>query len=143
MDRFKMIASVYAFFIKDDKILLLRRYNTGYADGMYGLPSGHVEDNETIADGMCREIKEEVGLDIDKKNISLVHIMHRKEADIRVDFFFVINSWKGNPMNAEPQKCDDLAWFSLTELPQNIVPYVQEAIEHYQNKLLYSERGWE
>lgn len=143
MQRFKMIASVYAFFIKDGKILLLRRKDTGYEDGKYGLPSGHVEDDETIADGMCREIAEEVGLKIGKKDISLVHIMHRKEADIRVDFFFIINKWSGEPENTEPHKCDDLDWFAVDNLPKNIVGYVKEAIENYQKNLLYSERGWE
>jgi len=85
-----MIVSVYGFFIKSNKILLLRRWNTGYEDGNYGLPAGHVEDEESITFAACREINEETGVIIRPKDITLVHIMHRKEKDIRADLFFLI-----------------------------------------------------
>ncbi|OGG14305.1 hypothetical protein A2875_01995 [Candidatus Gottesmanbacteria bacterium RIFCSPHIGHO2_01_FULL_46_14] len=47
-DRFKMIASSYLLCIRDDMILLSRRHNTGYEDGNYSLPAGHVEDDELL-----------------------------------------------------------------------------------------------
>jgi ADP-ribose pyrophosphatase YjhB (NUDIX family) len=143
MERFKMIASGYVFFIKDNKILLLKRKNTGYMDGMYGLPSGHIEDNERISQGTCREIKEEIDIELKPDDISLVHIMHRKEKDIRIDFFFLVNKWQGKPINAEFNKCDGLQWFSFNSLPDNTIPYIKIAIENFQNKLLYYEIGWE
>ncbi len=142
MERFNMIASVYGFFIKGNKILLLRRFNTGYEDGNYGLPAGHVEDNESITSATCREIKEEVGVSLNPRNIVLVHVMHIKEKDIRVDFFFLINKWKAEPKNTEPEKCDDLRWFPLDKLPPNTIPYIRMAIQNYKSKKYYSEVGW-
>ena len=139
-DRFKMIASSYLFLIKDGKILLSLRSQTGYEDGNYSLPAGHVEDGETLTECLCREAKEEIGIDIDKKDISLVYVMHRKETDIRVDFFFTTTKWAGTPTNCELLKCDDLSWFALNALPENTVPCIRAAIEGWRKGEIYQER---
>jgi len=60
--RFKMIASGYLFLLKNEQILLAKRFQTGYMDGYYGLPAGHIEDGETLTAGTVREIAEEIGL---------------------------------------------------------------------------------
>lgn len=141
-DRFKMIASGYVFFARDGKILLLKRKNTGYMDGWYSVPAGHIEDNESVTYGTLREIKEEVGVQLTSKNVSLVHVMHRKENDSRMDFFFVAERWEGDPKNIEPEKCEGLNWLSIVSLPENTVPYIRTAIENWQKKIFYSEFGW-
>lgn len=142
MERFKLIASVYLIFIRNNQVLLLRRANTGYEDGNYGLPAGHLEDNESITDGLRREIKEEIDLDIKPQEVTLAHVMHRKEKDIRVDFFFTAQNVEGEPKNMEPEKCDDLSWFPLDNLPPNTIGYIKEAIQNSQERKIYSERGW-
>ena len=143
MHRFKMIASVYLILIENKKILLLRRYHTGYEDGNYSLPAGHVENNESITSALRREIKEEISIDLNSKDLQLVHIMHRKEADIRVDFFFIAKNYYGKPTNTEPEKCDDLHWFSLNDLPNNTITYIKVAIDAFNKRQLYSELGWD
>ncbi|KXK10165.1 MAG: RNA pyrophosphohydrolase [Microgenomates bacterium OLB23] len=112
-------------------------------DGFYGLPAGHIEDNETLTQGMLRELQEETGVSLTKNDIELVHIMHRKSNDIRMDFFYTVKQWVDEPKNTEPNKCDDFAWFPLDNLPHNTVPYIKTAIAHVQSHLMYSEYGWE
>jgi 8-oxo-dGTP diphosphatase len=143
MPRFTLIASGYVLIIREGKILLMRRYNTGFEDGKYALPSGHLEPHETIRACAIREAKEEIGITIQPKDIELAHVMHRKNEDERIDYFFAVHAWEGEIMNAEPDKCDDLQWFPLDALPTNIIPYVKTAIRHIQNKQIYSEFGWE
>lgn len=143
MERFKMIASSYLILIRDGKILLSRRFNTGYEDGKYSLPAGHIEDNESLTQGAVREIIEEIGLTLAPPAFKLVHVMHRKHLDIRMDFFFTADIGNQTPVNKEPEKCDDLQWFPLTKLPVNTIPYIRHAIECYQKKIFYSEFGWE
>lgn len=142
MERFKLIASSYAVLLKDGKVLLARRQNTGYEDGKYGLPAGHLEDNETLLNCLVREAKEETGITIDPSTVQLAHVMHRREKDIRVDFFFVVTQWNGEPTNCETDKCDDLHWFSMNELPKNTIGYIRQAIEKISSNAIYSERGW-
>jgi ADP-ribose pyrophosphatase YjhB (NUDIX family) len=142
-ERFKMIASGYLMLIRGGKILLSRRFQTGYEDGKYSLPAGHIEEGETLTDGTCREISEEIGVDLTPPDLKLVHVMHRKHFDIRMDFFFVTDKKGLKPANLEPHKSDDLAWFPITKLPGNTVPYIRRAIEKYRKKIIYSEYGWE
>lgn len=142
-NRFKMIASGYLMLIRNGKILLSRRFQTGYEDGKYSLPAGHIENNETLTAGTCREICEEIGIDVKPSDLKLVHVMHRKHFDIRMDFFFTTNKKNVQPKNIEPHKSDNIAWFPVTELPANTVPYIRRAIENYREKIYYSEFGWE
>jgi 8-oxo-dGTP diphosphatase len=142
MERFKMIASVYLLFVKDGKILLLRRCNTGYEDGNYGLVAGHLDAHESLTQGAIREAKEESGVTIDPQDLKVVTTMHRRQNDERVDFFFEVTKWSGEPLNTEPDKCDDLSWFPLDELPENTIPYIRQAIECYRSGVIYSEFGW-
>lgn len=146
MNRFKMIASSYLLLIHNGKILLLRRFNTGYEDGKYSLPAGHVEEGETLRGAGTREFFEEIVVRIRPEDLRLVHVMHRRETDMRMDFFFTqphFSQSGAGPVNKEPEKCDDLRWFSLKKLPINTIPYIRHAIGCYQNNIFYSEFGWE
>ena len=91
---------------------------------------------------MCREASEEAGITIKPENLQFAHVMHRMAEEERIDFFFIAKSWEGTPTNKEPEKCDDLSWFLLLDLPTNIIPYVKHAIECYIAKTAYSEFGW-
>jgi 8-oxo-dGTP diphosphatase len=140
--RFKLILSVYLILVKDGKVLLLRRFNTGYEDGNYGLVAGHADGNERATDAMCREALEEAGLVIKPKDLKFVHFMHRRQNDERADVFFTADKWEGEPKNMEPDKCDDLSWFPLDNLPSNIIIYIKEVLENFQKGVYYSEFSW-
>jgi 8-oxo-dGTP diphosphatase len=73
----------------------------------------------------------------------VVHVMHRKATnDERIDFFMTATEYEGEVRNCEPNKCDDLRWFPLSELPTNMVEYVRVALEEYKKGVSYSEFGW-
>lgn len=75
--RFKLIPAVYLFLRKDNKVLLLKRANTGYQDGKYSVPAGHLDGDEVATKAMVREAQEEVGVVVDPKDMKLVHVCHR------------------------------------------------------------------
>jgi 8-oxo-dGTP diphosphatase len=112
-------------------------------DGFYGVPAGHLDGNESARAGCAREIKEEIGVNIKPEDLDVVHVMHRKGAkDERIDFFMTAKSYSGEIANCEPHKCDDLRWFPLNNLPDNMVDYVKVALEKYRAGALYSEFGY-
>ncbi|MGW5687161.1 2'-5' RNA ligase family protein [Nonomuraea sp. NPDC003754] len=124
--RFKAIVDVHVLFVRDGKVLLGRRANTGYADGRWHLPSGHLEAGESAVEAAAREAREEVGVIVDPGDLTFVHAMHR--APDRVGLFFRAERWHGEPYNAEPGKCDALEWHPLDRLPDGMVAYPAAAL---------------
>ncbi len=142
MARFLLKSAVHVFFLRGEEVLLLRRANTGYADGEYSVPAGHLEGGETVRAAAAREAAEETGLQLDEAQVSVVGVMHRKSDDERIDFFVAVTEWAGEPHNAEPQKCDDLRWFPLAALPENTIPYVRQALANVAAGRWFDEFGW-
>lgn len=56
-DRYRFIGAVYIILRDNNKVLLLRRANTGYYDGDYSLPAGHMDGDEPAAHAAVREAK--------------------------------------------------------------------------------------
>lgn len=143
-ERFKIIPAVYLCLIRDKKILLLRRHNTGYQDGNYSLIAGHLDGNESLTQAMAREAKEEAGIIVKAEDLELIHVINRKSDDWeRVDFFFKTNNWIGEPKIQETEKCDDLSWFPLDNLPTNMTTEVKQSLKHIVRKSPYSELNWD
>lgn len=143
-ERFTLRVAVYLILIKDGKTLLSRRFNTGWMDGKYSLIAGHLDGNETVFDTMIREAFEEAGVKVTKNDLKPVKVLHRKSGDQEyMDFFFLAEKWEGEPIIKEPNKCDDMSWFPIDNLPENILPYVKNVIENYKDGIPFIESGWE
>lgn len=54
---------------ENNEILFLKRKSDDFMGGILELPSGNVEEKETIDQGVVREVKEETGLEINKIGI--------------------------------------------------------------------------
>ena len=137
--RAKFPVTVHLFFFRENQILLLRRFNTGFRDGEYSVPAGHLDGGETVMDAAVREAQEEVGIQIEVDDMTFSSVMHRIEDDERVDFFVNVHKWQGELFNAEPDKCDDLRWVDIDTLPTNIIPYVKQALENHLNSIPFNE----
>lgn len=140
--RFRLIPEAHLLLFRDEQVLLLRRFNTGWEDGNFSVVAGHIEGGETAREGMAREALEEAGLVIDPAQLQLAHVMHRRSDDERVSFFFTAAQWQGEPVNREPHKCSELAWYALGGLPGNVIPYIRQALACTLAGQTYSEFGW-
>ena len=134
--------TVHLFFFRENQVLLLRRFNTGYADGQYSVPAGHLDGDETVIAAAAREAQEEVGVRLEADHIRYSSVMHRLDGDERVDFFVLVDKWEGEPFNAEPNKCDDLLWSDVDDLPPNTIPYIRRAFRNHLNSIRFDEFGW-
>ena len=138
----KFPVAVHIFFLRDEKVLLLRRFNTGYEDGSYSVVAGHLDGGETVTRAAIREAREEVGVSIKAENLNVVGVMHRMSKEERVDFFLAVTDWSGKVVNRERSKCDGLSWCSIDELPENTIPYIRRALENFQKGIWFEEFGW-
>lgn len=133
----------YLILKKEEKFLLVERYNTGYKDGKYSLVSGHVDEGENFKQAMVREAEEEVGIKLEKEHLKTTNVIHRRsEGRTYVDIFFLASEWEGQPENMEPEKCSDLSWFTKEELPDNTIDYVEHVIDDLNTGMTYEEKGW-
>jgi ADP-ribose pyrophosphatase YjhB (NUDIX family) len=146
--RFKVKVGVYLLLIQGDKILLLRRYNTGIGDGTYVPPMGGLNDGETASEALIREAREETNIILKPDNIHLCHVMHRLHrmpdgyTFTQMDMFFRANSYKGAVKNLEPHKCDELGFYPISALPQNIETYIPKVLDCVKKDIFFSEFGW-
>jgi 8-oxo-dGTP diphosphatase len=142
MERFKLVPESHLLLVQDGHILLLRRCNTDYEDGKYSVVAGHMDGAETAREAICREAREEAGIELAPDDLAFAQVVHRADRGERVSFFFAAERWRGEVRNLEPHKASELRWFPLDALPEPMVPYVRRAIERWRRGELYGESGW-
>lgn len=139
--RYALVPACYAVIRNPlGHVLMLKRHGTGYCDGQWGLPSGHLEPGESPSECVSREVWEEVGLKMPIESFLPVHTLCRATVN-RVDFFFTLSGSveDGHPNNMEPQKCSEMGWFPLGMLPSNTIPYIKETLDAIQNGRFFSQ----
>lgn len=133
---------VHVVLRRGPEVMLMRRHRTGFFDGLFSLPGGHVEPGEQVVEAACRELLEEVGVGIEPAALRWLGVVHRLSDSNRIDFFFEAHEWSGSPEIREPEKCDRLGWFNTNALPTGIVPYVRSALERAADAPWMMELGW-
>ncbi len=142
LDRPRVIVDVNLLIMNRGQLLLGRRCGTGFANGQYSVPAGHLELGESVVVAAAREAKEELNINVDPDDMRFVQVMHNSYGIGRLAFFFEIERWEGDIVNMEPHKCDDLRWFDTGDLPVNMVPYIREAVGHYFSGHALTLYGW-
>ena len=142
MGRFKSGVCVDIVLTKklDNKkyILLMKRKNTGFDDGMYELPGGHLEKNEDLYDAMIREAKEELLIDLKKDDIKLIYLLHHYTGE-RLNFIFTSCINNLEPKIGEPNKCEELIWVDINNLPKETTDKVKLIIKDITNEIHYNK----
>lgn len=143
-DRHRSIVDVHLVLRRDGRVLMLRRANTSYADGLLCFPSGHLERGESVVEGVIREAREEIGIAVETAALRFVHVIHRGDAAglDRVGFFFQAEWWTGEPVNAEPHKCSELVWVDPSEPRDDVVPYQAAGLTGSLGPAAFSLHGW-
>jgi 8-oxo-dGTP diphosphatase len=121
-----LVAAVYVVLRRRGEVLLLLRQGTGYMDGMWALPAGHLEPDESVEQAAIRETAEESGVTIAARDLVPLTTQHRfvpngTQIEQRADFYFTASRWSNVPRIREPDKCGDMRWFTLDALPLNLV----------------------
>nr|MDA3815477.1 class I tRNA ligase family protein [Patescibacteria group bacterium] len=111
-----------------DEILLIRRKEDGRRE-TWAMPGGKVDKNETFRQALEREIKEELGVDIESAE-PIVHNPEFIEGRI-FDTVCYLTKIKGEPKNLVPDETEKIKWFSLDKLPEIDYEPTENAINSY------------
>ncbi|MFJ9420029.1 NUDIX domain-containing protein [Streptomyces sp. NPDC101227] len=141
---YRSVIGVHLVLERAGQVLLGLRSGTGWRDGHFHVPAGHLEAGETVTAGAVREAAEELGLALREQDLELVHTVHHwtAEDDPRLQLFFRVRSWDGEPANAEPDKCAQLRWFPIDALPEPMVDFTAVALNHIGRGSTFSCVGW-
>jgi len=113
-------------------------------DGCFSLPAGGLEKGETLSTAAARELKEETGVDAIPSELALAHTMHVwTENRSWIGHYFICREWRGVPFLAEPDKHAEVSWKNMSDLPEETILYVRQAIEAINADESYSEYGWD
>ena len=109
---------VGALIINDEgKCLIAKRgYKAKNERGLWEIPGGGVEFGETFREAIIREVREEIGIEIEVGVLLELcdHILPEEHQHwVSPTFFARIVS--GTPQIMEPEKCDEIGWFTLDE----------------------------
>lgn len=127
------------------EILLQLRTNTGWMDNFWDLGAcGHVDEGETLTDATIRETKEELCIDVLPEDVEFISLNHNNlgKKGVYYCFYMKIKNYSGEISIGEPDKCAELRWFDIENLPENIISIRKNALEDYKKGIIYNEIGW-
>jgi 8-oxo-dGTP pyrophosphatase MutT (NUDIX family) len=130
---------VAAVIVLDDalgRVLLLQRgAGSKFAPLHWDLPSGKADKGEPVTAAAVRELREETGLTADPGALKIAGIIHGawgvEAPNGFLTVIFAARSWAGEPVNAEPRKHAQVAWFPASQVPDELVPDRREALLGY------------
>ncbi|MEM2636783.1 MAG: NUDIX hydrolase [Candidatus Korarchaeota archaeon] len=129
----RLASDILIFFEKERKVVLIKRLNPPY-EGMWALPGGLVEENETFEEAATREAKEETNLDVEL--IDIVGVYSKPGRDPRADTVSACFYAKpiGGVLKAETD-AKEVALFSIDNLPTLAFDH-RDMIKDFRRKFL-------
>ena len=143
--RYASIVDVHIILRRRGRVLLLRRAGDVYASGQLCLPSGHLEEGESVTQAAAREAFEETSIALDPaglRHVLSIHQRNQGDGQGRIGFAFEPRRWDGEPVNAEPHKHSGLVWADPGALPPDIVGYAAAVITAVESGLTFMLNGW-
>lgn len=130
-------SAVHMIIMNNDKLLIQKRKGTKLWPGYYALPAGHIDVGENQYEALIREAKEELGIEINPKDIINSYVVLRrnyfeidgKKLEPYIDYYFEISKYQSVPSIVEQDKCDELIWADINDLPNPFINYEGEFLK--------------
>lgn len=127
-----------ALVLQDGRLLLIRR-GAPPGQGKWSIPGGLVELGENVRDAMVREVKEEVGLDVEA--VKLVDAFDSVTLDEqgKIQYHFVVVDFLARIVGGSVQTASDILeakWVNMEEVEKyNLTNSFRAFFEKHKNEL--------
>ena len=141
MNKERFLSAVYMIIKNQNgEILLQRRQGSPRWPGFLGLPAGHIDEGENVYDAIIREAREELSILITKKDLGDYFVANRRnKTDMPYfDIYFEVNNYQGEITINEPDKCSELKWCDINNLPYDLIDFQAEAIKNWLKGIKFS-----
>jgi len=97
--------------------------------GKLDLPGGFVDPNETAQEAACREVKEEMGMEIRPEQLRFIttfpnNYLYKDVAYRTMDIFFECSLEEEQVQIVAPDEIKALQWYSLEEIPEDMIGFI-------------------
>lgn len=117
---------------RNEFLMLLRSEKCKNEAGKWMIPGGGADFNERLEDCVKREIKEEIGVDLEiERNFGVINHILPEESQHWVSAVFKCSIKSGEPRIHEPHKHIELKWFPFDALPENLSKATKLTLEAY------------
>ncbi len=120
----KVVHVAVGVIIREQQYFLTKRLNDAHQGGKWEFPGGKVENDESAAQALHRELQEEIAIDVlsCQPLIEINHDYGDKKVHLDV---YLVDHFQQEPIAQEGQES---AWFSLAELDGLDFPEANRAI---------------
>ncbi len=110
----KVIVSCLALINDDNEVLFCKRSDDSNFSGCWEFPGGKIKNNETPEDGLIREIKEEIGVNLNSHCIAPLSFSTHIYNDLSFTvLLYVSRKWEENP---SPIIHSEISWLHPKDL---------------------------
>ena len=101
---------------KSSKILITSRPKGKFLSGFWEIPGGKLFNYESFEDCVVRELHEEIGVKVDKKDLKNIDLItHRYKNNIIIMMIYLVEYWSGKIKLKEKQQ---LSWITNKQIKQ-------------------------
>ena len=123
------------------KVLVAKRNPTGQMGNRWEFPGGKVEENETDAQAVVREMQEEFGIKVDCGSFICSSVFIHNEAQITLNAYFITVPHDGISQEYKLSEHTEYKWVSIEEIPS--LTFVDSDMKIYPDikKILKENKG--
>jgi len=134
-DKDLVTVSALVLLDQDKRILISERPNGKFMQGFWEFPGGKLEKGENPEICLIREIKEEIGVDLENFCFSpLIFTLNEYENFDVLLLLFICREWEGI---VSPKENQNIKWVFVNKLfdsnllpgDQKLIPYIRDAIK--------------